>query len=432
VHIKVRFKKFGSHLTKTLNIKEFMMTTNNFIRQFLNIVGLTICNFYLDQKNKVLELYVKPYKNGCRCPHCNRRGKIVRTMDVRTWRDVVVCGFKVIFFYAPKIIDCETHGHVQENIPWAESYAKVTHRLEFQILIYCQMMTQKAAAEILHLATSTLSDLLHRVIERVRDGHKIKDIKSIGIDEISYAKGRKFATVIYDLDKSKVVWVGKGKGRETVDKFFDNELTDAQKKKIKWASCDMYQTYIDALEYHCPNVKVVLDRFHVAKALNEALDKVRKEEWEKIDVKKRKSFKGIRWLLFKHPSKRSEEETEIINSLRNSNRRIHRAWILKDEFNQIWDFKTVEEARFFLKRWTTTALKSRLEPIRKFVRTVRKHSERIVSFVLSGLSNAKAEGINRIIKIIKNRASGFRSLDAFIDMIYLTIGDVDIAAKIPA
>ncbi|KPA14733.1 Transposase, IS204/IS1001/IS1096/IS1165, partial [Candidatus Magnetomorum sp. HK-1] len=206
------------------------MTTNNFIRQFLSIVGLTISNFYLDQRNKVLELYVKPYKNGCRCPHCNLRGEIVRTMDVRTWRDVVVCGFKVIFHYAPRIIKCKTHGHVQENIPWADPYAKATHRLEYQILIYAQMMTQKAASEILRLATSTFSDLLHRVINRVREGHKIKDIKSIGIDEISYAKGRKFVTVIYDLDKSRVVWVGKGKGRDTVDSFFNNELTDAQKK----------------------------------------------------------------------------------------------------------------------------------------------------------------------------------------------------------
>lgn len=353
-------------------------------------------------------------------------------MDVRSWRDIVVCGFKVIFFYAPRIIECKTHGYVQENIPWADPYAKVTHRLEFQILIYCQLMTQKAAAKLLCLATSTLSDLLHRIINRVREGHKIEDIKSIGIDEVSYAKGRKFITVIYDLDKSRVVWVGKGKGRDTVDNFFNNELTDVQKKKIKWGSCDMYQTYIDALEYHCPNITVVLDRFHVAKALNEALDNARKEEWQNIDEKNRKSFKGIRWLLFKHASKRTEKETEMINSLRKSNRRIHRAWILKDEFNQVWDCSTVEEAQIFLKRWMTTALKSRLEPIRKFVRTVRKHSERIVSFVASGLSNAKAEGINRIIKIIKNRASGFRSLNAFIDMIYLTIGDLDIAEQIPA
>ena len=259
-------------------------------------------------------MFVKPYKNGCRCPHCNQRGNIVRTMDVRSWRDIVVCGFKVMFFFAPRIIECKTHGHVQENIPWADPYAKVSHRLEFQILIYCQMMTQTAAARLLCLATSTLSDLLHRIINRVREGHRIEDIKSIGIDEVSYAKGRKFITVIYDLEKSRVVWVGKGKGRDTVDSFFNNELTDVQKKKIKWGSCDMYQTYIDALEYHCPNITVVLDRFHVAKALNEALDNVRKEEWENIDEKKRKSFKGIRWLLFKHASKRTEKETEMINS----------------------------------------------------------------------------------------------------------------------
>jgi len=408
------------------------MSANNFIRQFLNIVGLTIINFHLDKHNKILELYVKPYKNGCRCPQCNRRGKIIKTMKVRKWRDVAVCGYKVEFYYAPREIDCQTHGRVQELIPWADPYARATHRLEFQILIYCKIMTQNAAAKLLLLATSTLSDLLHRVVNRVRDGHKIKDLKSIGIDEISYAKGKKYATVIYDLDKSRVIWVGKGKGRDTVDWFFNNKLTDAQKKKIKWASCDMYQTYIDAIECHCPNVTVVLDRFHVVKALNEALDEVRKEEWQKIDEKKRKSLKGIRWLLFKHASNRTDQETNVIHSLRKSNRRIHRAWILKDEFNQVWDFNTESDAQLFLKRWTTTALKSRLEPIRKFVRTVRKHAERIVSFVSSGLSNAKAEGINRIIKIIKNRSSGFRSLNAFIDMIYLTIGDLDIADQIPA
>ena len=113
------------------------------------------------------------------------------------------------------------------------------------------------------------------------------------------------------------------------------------------------------------------------------------------------------------------------------NHRIHRAWVLKDEFEQFWDYKAPWAAERFIKRWMTTALKSRLEPIRKFVQTIKKHMNRIITFVECRLTNAVAEGLNRIIRIVKNRASGFRSLQAFTDMILLTVGDLDIPAQIP-
>lgn len=116
-----------------------------------------------------------------------------------------------IFFYHPREILCPTHGRVQENILWAEAYARITYRLEYIILVYCQLMTQKAAAQLLHIAKSTLSDLLHRTIERLREGHRIRGLRSVGVDELAYCKGRKFATIVYDLERHCVVWVGKGK-----------------------------------------------------------------------------------------------------------------------------------------------------------------------------------------------------------------------------
>ncbi len=162
------------------------------------------------------------------------------------------------------------------------------------------------------------------------------------------------------------------------------------------------------------------------------MDEVRKEEWRKADKDHRKSLKGLRWLLYKHSSNRSKENTKTLKSLYMGNRRIHRAWVIKDEFEQFWDFKDQESAQEFLKSWCTTALKSRLEPLQKFVATVRKHEHRLLPFVETGLTNAVAEGLNRIIKIVKNRASGFRTLDAFSDLIFLTVGDIDIPAQIPA
>lgn len=407
------------------------MTVNKFIRNLLNLKELAVTHFELDVRHRILNLWVKPYKNGCRCPECNRRCRIVNEIGTyRIWRDLPIYGCSVLLWYCPKEILCRLHGRAQENIPWADAYCRVTYRFEYAMLVYCQMMTQKAAATMLKIPKSTLSDMLHRTITRIREGHRIRGLKTIGIDEFAYCKGRKYATIVYDIDRACVVWVGKGKGRETIDVFFNEMLSDYQKDKIQWATCDMSQAYIGAIETHCPNAKLVLDRFHIVKKLNEAVDQVRKEQWREASVDERKALKGLRWLLFRHSSTRSKRQTRILNQLRRGNRRIHRAWILKDEFEQFWDYKAPWAAERFLKRWTTTALKSRLEPIRDFVKTVREHWHRIIPFIESRITNAIAEGLNRIIKIVKNRASGFRTLQAFTDMIFLAVGDVDLPAQI--
>jgi transposase len=408
------------------------MTGNKAISKLLKLKGLLLTNVEFKFREKAVYLFVKPHKNGCLCPECERRGKIKRIMpEARTWRDVCVCGWTIFFVYRPKEIECPTHGRKQEKIPWADAFARVTYRLEFLILSYSKLMTQKAAAELLHMPTSTFSDILHRTIKRTRDGHRIRGVKCIGIDEVSYKKRHKYVTVVYDLERSCVLWVGQGKKRETIDTFFKDELSDYQKKQIRWACCDMSETFIGAIKQHCPNAKLVLDRFHIAKALNEAMDEVRKEQWRSVSGDERKVLKGVRWILFKNYADRSEEDKEILNTLRKSNRRIHRAGVLKDEFEQFWTYKAPWAARRFLKRWTTAALKSRVEPLRKFVKTIRKHAEDIITFVEARITNAVAEGLNRVIRLIKNRASGFSNVQAFIDLIYLTIGDVDIPARFP-
>jgi transposase len=394
---------------------------------------MKITRFWFKNRNKELHLTVKPYKNGCRCPECGRRGRIVRqTTEFRQWEDITLMGMKVLLWYTPKEIDCPTHGRLQEAIPWAPAYSRITYRLEWRLCALCQIMTQKAAAEILKMAPSTLSDLLHRIITRVRDGHKIRGVTTLGVDEISFLKGRKFATLVYDLDRSHVLWVGRGKGRETIDRFFNECLSKGQKARILWASCDMSRAYTEAIKHHCPNATLVIDRFHVVKALNQAVDEVRKDEWRALDTDGRKAIKGLRWLLSMHSTNRTKGHTRFLNSLRNSNRRIHRAWVLKDEFERIWNYSYRASAEKFLKRWITAALRSRIPSLRQFVGTVRNHFDNIVAFTDRNLTNAVGEGLNRIVKIVKNRASGYRNLDNFADMIFLTVGDLDIPAHIPS
>ena len=409
------------------------MSNSKLLCQLLRLKDLKVNWFAFKDRGTELHLGVKPHKNGSRCPECGRRGRLVRQLaEDRTWTDLTLVGIRILLHYAPKEILCPTHGRRQEDIPWAACRARVTYRLEFRVCALSQIMTQKAAAEMLQMASSTLSDILHRVIARSREGHTIRGLVTLGVDEISYAKGHKFATLVYDLDRSRVVWVGQGKGRATIDEFFTQCLSDRQRKRIRWASCDMSRAYTEAITHHCPKATLVIDRFHLVKALNEAVDAVRKEEWRSLEGAERKAIKGLRWLLGMHSRNRSKSQTRLLNQLRHSNRRIHRAWVLKDEFEHFWTYRSPGAARRFLKTWMTSALQSRIPSLRTFVGTLKHHQQHVLSFIQRPLTNAVGEGLNRIIKIVKNRASGFRNLDSFADLIFLTVGDLDILAQIPS
>ncbi len=406
------------------------MTAAKTIAKMLKLKFLKIADFQF-RRDGTLVLGVKPFKNGARCPECGRRGQLLRSRPTaRQWRDLPVAGRELVLCYFPREITCPTHGRTEETIPWAARHARVTYRFEYALLRLCQVMTQKAAAQLLHVPASTLSDQLHRSIERHRQGHRVRGLRVVGIDEVSYHKRHKYATLVYDLERSVVVWVGQGRGRATIDQFFDNQLSDYQKSRIHTGCCDMSEAYMGAIRAHCPNARLVLDRFHVVKALNDAVDQVRKEQWREASVADRKALKGLRWLLYRHSSSRSRRDTQTLEALEKHNRRIYRAWRLNDEFEQLWDFSAPWAAMRFFKRWTTSALRSRLEPLRKFVATARRNQAGILAFVQTGVTNAVAEGINRIVKIVKNRASGFRHLQPFADMIYLTVGDLDIPAQI--
>jgi transposase len=415
--------------------KEEPVTVLKLIGRILRLRDiLKIKRFEFKAWGRELHLWVKPYRNGCLCPECERRAPIVRIMpQERVWRDIRVCGMNVYLHYTPKEIRCPTHGRRQEIIPWAAIDAQVTYRFEVLALHYCHSMTQLQASQLLGISKSTLSDILHRTIERLRKGHRIRALRTIGVDEVAYHKGKRYATVVYDLDRGCVVWIGMGKGRETIDVFFQNHLSDFQRRNIRFASCDMGETYIGAIEHWCPNATLVLDRFHIVKALNETLDTIRMEEWRKLKGSaKAKAVKGLRWLLYRHPTSRTKAQTRTLNALKKSNRRIWRAWVLKDEFQRLWDYTYKGSAQSFIHAWMAAARRSRLQPIMDFVKTISKHLPAILAFIPSKLTNAAAEGINRIIGIVRNRASGFKSFDSFADLIYLTIGDLDLPDQIPA
>jgi transposase len=413
----------------------FKSSANRLLRVLLGFKELIVTDHDLRPRKGVLHLWVKPHKNGARCPACGRRGKLLRrgprqaARDRRAWRDIPVGGLATTIHYSPREIICETHGRVQEDIPWAAPKARITLRLECQLLRLCKVMTQKEAAAQLGIPKSTAASLLHAAIARHRAGHKIRGVKQLGIDEISYKKGQKYLTVVYDLARRHVVWVGRGKGRETIDRFFAEHMSPGQRARVEVACCDMSATYMGAIADHLPGALLVLDRFHLIKALNEAVDEVRKEAWRAACAADKKPLKGLRFILLKNRKNRTRREHKALAGIARSQRRIFRACQLKDELAHFWDYRYIGSAEKFLRRWSKSAKLSRLEPLRKFARTIDRHWCAVMAS-LSGITNAAAEGINRLIRMARNRASGYRSPDNFANMIYLIAGDLDIPGQI--
>ena len=373
-------------------------------------------------------------------------------MEFRRWRDVRVGGRTVWLHHAPREIRCPTHGRRLEEAPWAARSAQVSYRFEYLLLRYCQWMTQAAAARLLGLAPSTLSDQLHRLIARRRTGHRIRGLTTLGIDEVSYARGHRYATLVYDLERSRVVWVGQGKARETIDAFFQDHLSASQKNRIRWACCDLSETFIQtALFMHARENRHKETKAHLRPPPARPQRRVGPGPVPRRQGPQRSRRRGAQGTVAAG-LRRGPQAAQgaalgaACTTLRIARPRTGtpsrpwrrptaastRAWRLKDEFEHFWGYKARWAAERFLKKWTTAALRSRLEPLRRFVGTVRKHTEGITAFIGTHLTNAAAEGLNRVVRMVKNRASGFKTLDAFADLIYLCVGDLDIPAQIPA
>jgi transposase len=408
---------------------------NKLLRTLLGFKNLAVTGHEMLIRKGVLWLSVKPYKNGARCPHCGRPGKIVKrnrkqiARASRTWRDLPVGGLATAITYSPREITCDTHGRVQEDIPWAAKYSRTTYRFEFQMMRLCKVMTQKESAAQLGVPAPTLAEMLHRCVGRYRDGHKLRGLRSLGVDEISYRRGHRYLTIVYDLSRSHVVWVGEGKGRETIDRFFNEVMSAGQRARVGVACCDMSRTYIGAIEHHLPKALLVLDRFHVIKALNESVDEVRKEVWRAASKAERKELKGVRFIILKNKKNRTRHEHRVMAEMGRTQRQVARACELKDELSHFWTYLNPNNAEKFLKGWKKRIKLSRIEPLKKFAKTLEAHWDGVLAS-WTGVTNAVAEGLNRIIRMTKNRASGYRSTDNFANMIYLIVGDLDLPGRI--
>jgi transposase len=292
----------------------------------------------------------------------------------------------------------------------------VTKRLAESVARLCEVLPILDVAEHFHLGWDAVKRIHKEALRDSVPPIQLGDLEVLAIDEFAIQKGHRYATVVINPRSRKVLWVGRGRGREDVRKFFDC-IGQEGKRRIRAVVMDMSGAYANEVREQCPHAEIVYDQFHVvAKYAREVVDRVRVDEANRVgtDRKSRKWIKGSRWLLLRNRSNlASAEDRTRLTELLKANRNLLKVYLLKDDLKHLWDYKYPGAARRFWKAWKHRACCSRLEPLRKFAKKLEPYIEGIITHCRWPFHTSVLEGINNKIKVIKRMAYGYRDDEYF-------------------
>jgi transposase len=320
--------------------------------------------------------------------------------------------------YRPRRVVCPRCGVRVEDFPWAEPWARVTTALANAVAVLARELSWKGTARQYGLNWKSVATIVKRAVQYGLRNRARPPVHVIGIDEVSRRKGQVYLTVVYDLERRVLLWVGEERTEEAVRKFFTEEMGRRRCHTLQVVCMDMWAAYANLVRKHAPNAQILFDRFHIVKHLHEAVDAVRRDLWRQLGFKQRANFKGTRWLLLKNPWNLNEDQKERLSTLVRWNTPLVRAWYLKEAFQLFWGYKQPWRAEQYLRKWMNSAMRSKLEPFKKFVRMLRPHLDGVLAWTKTRLSNGAVEGMNNKIKSISHRSFGFRTAENFIAAIY--------------
>lgn len=306
---------------------------------------------------------------------------------------------------------CPNCGPKLEHLDWLEPYSRVTSRLANSVARMCKVMALVHVAQLYGLAWDTVKQIDGRHLERELGPIDLTDVRVIGMDEFAIQKGHRYATVIVEPSRKRVLWVGRGRGREDVRPFF--ELLGAEGcKRIQAVAMDMTAGFIGEVRARCPKAQIVFDLFHVvAKYGREVIDRVRVDEANRLrdDRRARYLVKSTRWLLLRNRENVTRAEDQVrLNELLAANKALMTVYVLKDDLKALWRYRHIGYARVFWKGWRRRALASRIPALRTFVKRLAPYVEGILAHCRWPLGTNLIEGINNTIKVIKRMAYGYR------------------------
>jgi transposase len=360
------------------------------------------------------------------CPKC---GKVCPVYDhkLKRWRHLDTCQYQTIIEANLMRVQCAEHGVLMMSVPWAEDRTKYTALFEALIIDWLKEASISAVAEQFKLSWSAIDGIMQRAVNRGILKRKQLELTHIGIDETSFQKKHEYVTVVTDGAEPKVLYVAEGRKTECLDNFFES-LTNEQKEQIKIVSMDMWEAYIKAVKKHIPDadMKIAFDKFHIAKYLCDAVNKVRKKEHWILMKEGREDLKGTKYKWLTNPLNMSDEKWEEFSALRNSNLKTAKAWSMKETAMQIWEYVRRGSIYRNLVEWISWVMHSKIEPMKKVALMFRRHMWGIINAIITKADNGHAESINSKIQKIKRQSCGFRNRERFRNAIYFHLGNLDL------
>jgi transposase len=386
---------------------------------------LTVIN-----KNEVYIVDIVPRKNSkALCSKCKSECSIYdHQKDYRLFEFVPIWGIKVYFKYLMRRVSCNKCGVRVESIPWAEGKNHLTKAYQIFLAKWARRLSWKETAEAFQTSWENVFNSVKFVVMFGLLNRCLNGVTAIGIDEWQYNKGHKYLTLVYQINAGvkRLLFVTKDRTKESLNKFFD-EFEEEKSKDIKYVCTDMWKPYLSVIAKRIPHALNILDRFHIVQKLNKAIDKVRASEAKRL-VKEgyENILKHTKYCFLKNTQNHTPKQTIKLNDILQYDLKSVRAYLLKESFQLFWNYKSPYWAEWYLKKWQTRAMRSRLDPIKDFVKTLRNHQPLLMNWFKAkkAFSSGVVEGLNRKINLVTRKSYGFRSYEILKIALFHTMGEL--------
>jgi transposase len=372
-----------------------------------------------------LDMFLKVDTNSTfTCSVCNTDGQRFYDLDQgdQTWRHMDFFQYKAYLHAPHPRVDCTVCGKVKYAlVPWSRYNCSFTLEFEKYVLSLVKEMPVNAAARIVREHDTRLWRIVHFYVDKALANQDLSAVKRIAVDETSSRRGHKYVTIVLDSDERKVIFATEGKGSDTIRAFKEHlEQHQGEPGQIEEYCSDMSPAFIGGMTKEFPDAELTVDKFHVMKLINDAVDEVRREE-----QREQPELKKSRYLWLRNPRDLKQGQQEKLKTLSQMNLATGRAYRLKLAFQDLWSIPALY-TDLYLKKWYQWALHSRIPQIVQMTETIRKHEQAILHWFKTKMTNGLIEAINGIIQAAKRKARGFRTVRNLLAVIYLIGGKLNI------
>jgi transposase len=332
---------------------------------------------------------------------------------VRRVRDLSCGDTRVYLEVEVRRVWCRPCGTVkQEKLPWVADNPFYTKRFAFFVGRRCRTTTIQDVARELRLDWRTVKELDKHYMQEQLRRTGTPGPKLLGVDESAIRRGHTYRIVVSDLKRRRAIWFGGTDRSEASMDLFYAWLGTKKSKGIRLAVMDMWKPFRTSTlkAAHAPQAKILFDKFHVLRHLNEALDQVRKSEDARLTGKQRQFIKGQKYTLLSHRANLTLEGRRALQQLLHANKRLHTAYLLQESFGQLWAYEREGWARRFFENWRAALKWQRLKPYEKFADLIERHWEGIAAYCHpeNKVALGFVEGLNNKIRVLQRRAYGLR------------------------